>query len=90
MAKTIFKIIGFQFALFFAHQLLMYFLIVHLRLFTLSSFEVLIVGAHLAMLLILMITSFTDKKTANGIAYLISLLLLLVIGFGSCANIVFR
>ncbi|CAN5205902.1 hypothetical protein BH09BAC5_BH09BAC5_12230 [soil metagenome] len=82
--KEIWKVMRLQLAIFAGYQILLALLC---QLFYHGAFlilDMLPLLGHWILLLILMIVSFSKSKRGAGLGYLISLIIIVIIGFGSC------
>ena len=83
-SSEIWKVIGVQLGIFAAYQLFIALVFLGDQNYGFLMADMLVLITHWIVLLILMITSFSNKKKGKGIGYLLALLLTGVIGFGSC------
>lgn len=74
------RVLGINFGVFMAYQMLMIFVAGDSYLIS----DILPLIAHWLVMLIMMIISFSRGKKMAGIGWLISLIVIIIIGFGSC------
>jgi hypothetical protein len=84
VGREIWKVMRLQLSIFAGYQILLALIcssMIHGAFIVLDMFPLVI---HWLVLLIFMIISFSAQKKGAGIGYLVSLLITLIIGFGSC------
>jgi hypothetical protein len=89
MSKETFKILGIQLGIFLIYQLAAHYLVRTLHRNEFIGINANILILHWLVLLILTVVYFSKKQNDKGFGYLNSFLLILVIGFGSCASLFF-
>jgi hypothetical protein len=90
MLKESFKVLAIQLAIFLVHQSAMYYFVRVLHLKQFAIIEMPLIIFHWVILVVLMCSCFYQRKTGHAIGYLLSFIIILVIGFGTCATIVWR
>src|SRR4051812_4871115 len=87
MGKDILKVLAIQLGIFLFYQGILYYLVCVAGLSQFSGIEMFIVVLHWIVSLVLMIVFLATRRTGTGLGFLISFIILLIIGFGSCAYI---
>ncbi|MBI3509689.1 MAG: hypothetical protein HY064_03425 [Bacteroidetes bacterium] len=83
-SKTIWKVLRVQLTIFAAYQILIGFLSIGSGTYDILFKDMAPLLIHELVLLILMILSFSKKQEGAGYGYLLSLIIVMVVGFGSC------
>ena len=89
MIRETFKIFGIQLGIFLLYQSLMYYFIRVLYISHARDFELIFVLFHWLILLVLMIIFFAKKKKGKGFGYLLSFIVIFIIGLGTCTSLYF-
>ncbi len=89
MNKETFKILGIQLGIFLIYQFILQYCIRTLHIYELKSTYLNILVLHWVVILILMIVAFVKKKSEKGIGYILSFIIIVIIGFGTCASMIF-
>jgi glucan phosphoethanolaminetransferase (alkaline phosphatase superfamily) len=89
MKNPIFRIFGLQFGIFVLYQVLAHYMVREQHEQKFININARLLTFHWLLLAILTVVYFVKKKKEQGAGYLLSLAVILVVGFGSCASLVF-